>query len=154
MSTTRAPIEVMNSLTPELQQVLYATSVLSSQFAKLGKQDRADLIELIGCLGQATDQDERVEIQKAMLEIMADKATTTSPMDLHEPVMSSNWAKTVGAKIRSLRSTANITQQQLAKKAGLQQSHVSRIESSEYSPTHMTLCKIAKVLNVAVEEFE
>ena len=150
MNTTISPAEVLKSLPQELHQVLLAISVLSTQFAKLNKDDRSDMIELIGCLAQSSDPEERQEIHTAMIEILAGKETATVPLPLDATPVLSKWAEHVGVKIRTLRTTAGMTQQQLAEKAGLQQSHISRIESAEYSPTHMTLSKIAKALDVDV----
>lgn len=69
MSTTISPAEVLKSLPQELHQVLLAISVLSTQFAKLNKDDRSDMIELIGCLAQSSDPEERQEIHTSMIEI-------------------------------------------------------------------------------------
>ena len=154
MSTTISPAEVLKSLPQELHQVLLAISVLSTQFAKLNKDDRSDMIELIGCMVESSDQDERQEIRATMIEILAGRKSTATQMDFAGTLAPSKWAEHVGIKIRTLRTSASMTQQQLAEKAGLQQSHISRIESAEYSPTHMTLCKIAKALDVDVSTID
>ena len=95
-------------------------------------------------------EEERQEIHTSMIEILAGKEIATVPLHLDATPVSSKWAEHVGIKIRTLRTSAGMTQNQLAEKAGLQQSNISRIESAEYSPTHMTLSKIAKVLDVEV----
>jgi len=49
------------------------------------------------------------------------------------------WAEHVGKKIKEFREQAQLTQVQLAEKAGLPQSHISRLEIAESSATHLTL---------------
>ena len=53
------------------------------------------------------------------------------------------WATHVGNKIKDFREKAEMTQTDLAKKAGLPQSHISRLENAEHTPTNLTLVKIA-----------
>ncbi|OHB75234.1 MAG: hypothetical protein A2W31_11590 [Planctomycetes bacterium RBG_16_64_10] len=60
----------------------------------------------------------------------------------------------VSAKIRDCRKAAGLTQQQLEEKTGLPQSHISRLENGEHSPSHATLEKIAKALNMPVTMFD
>ena len=52
--------------------------------------------------------------------------------------------------IRELRISKKITQRQLAKKTGISQQHISKIESGEITPTYATLEKIAKALGCEI----
>jgi predicted transcriptional regulator len=50
-------------------------------------------------------------------------------------------------ELRALRKRANLTQKVLAKKAGISQSLIARIEAGDVDPRVSTLIKILKVLN-------
>jgi DNA-binding XRE family transcriptional regulator len=60
----------------------------------------------------------------------------------------------VSKRIKELRMRAGLTQIELAEKAGLPQSHISRLESGKHSPSRVTLEKIAAALDVPVSEFD
>lgn len=50
-------------------------------------------------------------------------------------------------ELRALRKIANLTQKELAKKAGMSQSLIARIEAGDVDPRVSTLRKILKVIN-------
>lgn len=58
----------------------------------------------------------------------------------------------VGARIKSLREAAGLSQNELARRAGVSQSGLSYIESGEKSPSVDTLLRIADALGVTVSE--
>jgi transcriptional regulator with XRE-family HTH domain len=53
--------------------------------------------------------------------------------------------------IEKYRTQAGLNQTQLAKKAGLTQAAISQYEAQERQPNGRSLCRIAKVLNIAPE---
>ena len=55
-------------------------------------------------------------------------------------------------KIKRLRAAREMTQAVLAKKAGLTQVHVARLESGKHDPTLGTLQRLAKALKVPVTD--
>jgi len=57
-----------------------------------------------------------------------------------------------GAKLRLIRKRLGLTQIDLAEKARVNQSHVSRLERSDRGARRRTLARIAKVLEVRPEE--
>lgn len=57
-------------------------------------------------------------------------------------------AKTVGQLIKEEREKSGISQNQLAKQAGISQPNLSRIESGQQDPSIATLREIAKALGV------
>ncbi|MBI4564588.1 MAG: helix-turn-helix transcriptional regulator [Planctomycetes bacterium] len=63
-------------------------------------------------------------------------------------------ARWIGRKIRVLREKKGMTQEDLAERAGLTQSHVSRLEDGKHSPSNVTLRKIAKALRVSVHKID
>lgn len=54
--------------------------------------------------------------------------------------------------LRPLRESAELSQAELAKISGVSQSHISKLEIGDDSPTLKTLQKLAEALNVSVQE--
>lgn len=61
--------------------------------------------------------------------------------------------KKIAEKIRKIRKDRNISQEELAFKAGLNRAYVGYIERGERKPTIDTLAKLAKALKVKLSEF-
>ena len=57
----------------------------------------------------------------------------------------------IGLRIMALRSLHNITQQQLADKAGLQRTHITRIEAGKYAVALETIQAIAEAFGMTVD---
>lgn len=57
----------------------------------------------------------------------------------------------IGQRIAQLRKLAGMSQEQLAFRAGLQRSHVSRIEAGKYAVTLETIQAIAEALYMTVD---
>ena len=57
----------------------------------------------------------------------------------------------IGRRIAALRRLAGMSQQQLAEKAGLQRTHVSRIEAGKYDVTAFTVQLIAEALGMVLD---
>ena len=68
---------------------------------------------------------------------------------------SDEWKKQqrerLGLRIRSLREAAGMNQLQLAELAGIQSSHLSRIEAGKYAVTLETVQAIAEALGMTVD---
>lgn len=64
----------------------------------------------------------------------------------------SKISQRVGARIRVLRQQRGISQEQLAFKAGITPSYLGQCERGEKSPTIDSIDKVAKALNVTLEE--
>ena len=68
---------------------------------------------------------------------------------------SDEWKKEqrerLGLRIRSLREAAGMNQVQLAELAGIQSSHLSRIEAGKYAVTFETVQAIAEALGMTVD---
>jgi DNA-binding XRE family transcriptional regulator len=135
-----------------------ALSVVIERIASLPKTDRDELFELFQELRSATDDEELLSIQRAMEEVLAQIPAGTRPLaqpnDGAMPQGVQKWAGHVGRRIRELREKAQLTQVELSDRAGLPQSHISRLENAEHSPTNMTLKKIAAALGVEVGEID
>lgn len=57
----------------------------------------------------------------------------------------------IGKRIAALRKLAGLSQEQLAERAGLQRTHVSRIEAGKYAVTLETIQAIAEALYMTVD---
>jgi transcriptional regulator with XRE-family HTH domain len=71
------------------------------------------------------------------------KGVTTS-----DPVV----AQAFGAAVRAARLAAEISQEELAHKAGVERSHMGKIERGEHMPTLALALKIAKALGVSTSD--
>lgn len=150
--------EIYESLPESAKQALLALSVLIERIDSLGRADRDDLFELLQEWRTTEDPEERRSIHRAMEEIIAQLPIAARPIltegEKPMPRGLRKWSEYVGRKILELREAAGLTQTQLAEKAGLPQSHISRLERAEHSATHMTLEKIATALGVPVKELD
>ncbi len=134
-----------------------AIGIVMERIQKLPQEDRNDLYELLKELVTAQTCDERESIGVTMLEILDQRPVQVQPMNLAEDPPGpglQKWIDYVSGRIRTLRRAANLTQDELAEKAGLPQSHISRLESAKHSPSRATLEKIAAALGVPLGELD
>ena len=57
-----------------------------------------------------------------------------------------------GQKLKQVRKSKNLTQEALAELAGINEKHISKIETGVYFPTYKTLNKILNALNLKIED--
>ena len=57
----------------------------------------------------------------------------------------------IGLRIMALRKLAGLTQEQLSERAGLQRSHISKIEAGKHAVTFETVQAIAEALGMTVD---
>lgn len=57
----------------------------------------------------------------------------------------------IGQRIAALRKLAGLSQEQLSERAGLQRTHISRIEAGKYAVTLETIQAIAEALGMTVD---
>lgn len=67
--------------------------------------------------------------------------------------MQSAFLKHVGRNIRRLRRESNISQEELARLAKIDRSHIGRIERGEINATLLMLERISKALKTNVNSF-
>jgi DNA-binding XRE family transcriptional regulator len=155
---TRDYRETYANLPQSVKPAILALSVLIERIGSLPKPDRDDLFELLQEWRKADNVEEQESIHHAMEEVLAQVPATTRPFfpNEEEPLSRGlkRWAEHVGQKIRDIRTQAGFTQSDLASRAGLPQSHISRLENAEHSATHLTLEKIANALGVPVGEID
>jgi len=64
----------------------------------------------------------------------------------------SNVSQKIGRKIAELRKEANLTQEKLAEKVGLDRTYIGYLEKGDRSPSVETANKIARALGVKIDE--
>lgn len=146
------------SMSTEEKAVALAVSVVVDRIHRLNKADRDDLFALVKELVVATNDEDRFGIIETMVEILDGRSATIERADLSESERPSEhwqkWVEWVSKRIRDARRDSALTQEQLAEKTGLPQSHISRIENAKHSPSRATLEKIATALNKPAEYFD
>lgn len=62
------------------------------------------------------------------------------------------FTKRLSEKLREVRKSKKLTQQELAEKAGLHLTYVGHLELGKYHPTVFVMWKIAKALDISMNE--
>ena len=57
----------------------------------------------------------------------------------------------IGRRIATLRKLAGLTQEQLSERAGLQRSHITKIEAGKYAVTFETIQAIGEAFGMTVD---
>jgi len=65
-----------------------------------------------------------------------------------------NNKNSLGNKIRKLRKTLGLTQEQLAEKVGIDDKHLSKIENGLHLPTYKTIEKLSLALKTDLINFD
>lgn len=126
---------------------------LQERIRKLAPDVLSDLQALCKMLSDDANDDHRTEIAKAITEILwPDIPTANGPIDTEEDEREArkriaSYRRKVGETIRRRRHELGMTQEQLAQKAGLPQSHISRLEVGKHAATFTTMEKLATALD-------
>ncbi|MCW5775081.1 MAG: helix-turn-helix transcriptional regulator [Phycisphaeraceae bacterium] len=148
----------IRSMSAEERGVALAVTIVMDRIRRLSKEDRDDLFALVKELIGATTDEDRFGICDTMVEILDGRSVSVEPADLTDtsgqPERLQKWVGWVSKKIRDARTEAGLTQEQLAAKTGLPQSHISRIENAKHSPSRTTIEKIAGALGKPVTFFD
>jgi len=143
------------SMGTDMAVVSLAMGIVQDRVQRLSGDDRADLFELVKDFAKAKSKEDVLEILDTIMEILDGEDHRIEPMDL--PVdgkVNAAYKTFVGERIRASRTAAGMTQEQLAEKTDLPQSHISRIENGKHSPSRFTLQKIAVALGKVVADFD
>jgi DNA-binding XRE family transcriptional regulator len=139
------------------EAVTLALGLLIERIQSLSDEDREDLSGLMKELPRAESDEDLNALVVAMREILAQEPVRVLPFDLSDvrpgPGLK-KWMDQVGGKIKACRKKARLSQEELAAKTGLPQSHISRLENGQHSPSHATLQKLAKALRIRVEDLD
>lgn len=127
------------------------------RLVKLSKTEWERLENLAVQLKDASEE-ERLEIVETILEVVLPEdlvgGVGHSKVDAATKRRVLAFQQSIGSEIRKQRKALRITQQALAAKSGLRQSHVSRIECGEHTPSDLTVEKIARALGVKPSEID
>lgn len=132
-----------------------AVAVIRERIDRLEEEDRQDLYELLPFLF-LDDEDERQAAQVAVNEILDQKCFSVGAMDLPKSPSENieKWLEFISGRIKEARKSVGLTQAELSAKAGIPQSHISRLERGEHSPTTKTVRKIAVALGIAPKDLD
>jgi DNA-binding XRE family transcriptional regulator len=136
-----------------------AIATVVSRMVQLDEQDQRDLFECVKDLSTIKTPEDAQETMKTILEILEPKRKTNSLKSLEEMGTGRSrdnyqaWLVFISKKLRDCREQKNMTQDDVARAAGLPQSHISRLERGMHSPSRKTLQKIAEALHVDVSYF-
>ena len=127
---------------------------LMHRFLHLPKEALGDLAALTPDLASCGSAEEYRQIAETIREILFPEALIGG-VNMGSPTSSQNAdlesrSDHVGRRIKELRKKARLTQEQLAERSRLPQSHICRLELGHHSPSHRTLARIAEALNVRV----
>jgi len=133
-----------------------AIAVLMERIRTLPKEDKNDLFELAKALFVAETKEEEESAATAMREILEQAPVNIRLLDVQDENSQGlkKWLDYVGGRIKQARESAGLTQTELSTRAGLPQSHISRLENGQHSPSFATLEKIAKALNIPVSQLD
>jgi DNA-binding XRE family transcriptional regulator len=118
------------------------------------------IVELVQLYQEAASEQEAIEIGEVVAEILFrdPSACTAAPL---EDEQSKDKGKAldehrayVGRQIKKHRQRLKMSQEDLAEKAEIPQSHVCRLETGKHAPTYLTIEKLAKAMNIKPSELD
>lgn len=133
---------------------------LLKRFKELPNESLKDIVSLMEMItNPETVPKERDDIYETIREILFPQLIGTvcighagqvehTPDNVQERI---NW---VGTTVKRRREEKGFTQTDLAKKSGLRQPQISRLEAGVHSPSFKTLERIANALGVAVGDLD
>jgi len=137
---------------------------LALAFYKLPPKKQARVAQLFCLLAECEDANERDEITAAALEILSPKRVGMEGMagkvvDIEGGSQAGRegveaYRKSLGVRIRTRRGELGWTQEVLAEKSGLPQSHISRLEAGQHAPTAKTIQQLAKALDLEPSQLD
>lgn len=132
-----------------------AVAVFQERIATLSEEDKQDVFSLIPDLLDGDDE-ARQSAAEAIREILHRPKAQLMSMESLEGTEDDleKWTAFVSKRIREARESADLTQAELSQKSGLPQSHISRLEQGQHSPTAKTLEKIATALKLPQSFFD
>lgn len=153
MSTLTAAV---HPVMPEdaLQQA--ATEHVFQRLAHLETDEQREIMTLLQSMRTTEDEETHREILRTINEILHPEIIGA----LHElkPGKRSRRyierTRHIGRKIQAFREAKGWTQEKLAEASDLPQSHISRLEKGQHSPSHKTRVRLAEALGVAPHQID
>ena len=137
-----------------------AQRALLDRILRLRPAQQRRISQLVKLYQETEDPEEAIEIGEVLAEILF-----RSPEDLKGTPVSKEQSRDagkalrkhrtyVGNQIRKHRQRLNMSQDELARKAGIPQSHVCRLETGKHAPTYVTIKKLAQALGVQPSDLD
>jgi ribosome-binding protein aMBF1 (putative translation factor) len=109
---------------------------------------------------KARNEQEAREISEALAEILFRDPESLAATPINNE-RSKDGGKTLGehrafvaGQIKKQRQRLKMSQEELARKAGIPQSHVCRLETGKHAPTYLTIEKLAKAMKVKPSQLD
>lgn len=131
-----------------LEQVL--RSLLPDAFKRMSCEQVSDFCELFQQYAGSQDP----EVLDTMVEFLVPPTLGKSVVfsaDVQPGAAEQvdRFQSRIGAALKKLRLERGMSQEELAQKAGLKQSHVSRLEAGVHTPSDLTIQRLANALGVS-----
>jgi DNA-binding XRE family transcriptional regulator len=122
----------------------------------LSQEDKNDLFDLSKALCNATTDEELQAAAAGLREILDQSETTVRRIEISEDFHEGDnkWIEFVAQRIKDARTEAGMTQDEVTQLTGLPQSHISRLENRQHSPSRATLEKIAAATKKPLSFFD
>lgn len=139
---------------------------LRKTLRKHSDEDKKLFVEMLWLSVHAEDEEEAQEAFETMVEILAVNGPQGEGATIELPLPPINneeaprdeklrkWTEHVAKRIKALRNKKGWNQEELARRAGISQSHVCRIEQCYHAPAHKTIRKLAEALGVSPSEID
>lgn len=156
---TASQLDHLRALDPEVQRIVLAIGIVMDRLSRLSKDESAVVLGLFQDYMNAESDEDRAAADAAIMELLEQRPVRVERLNLSHPTDDADghlqrWKDWVSQRIRAIRSEKGLTQEQLAERSGLPQSHISRIETAKHSPSRATLERIAAALEVPAATFD
>ncbi len=150
-------------MTVETGKALSNWQQIARLLVGLPARKQARLLELLELYGKSDDDQEREEILEAMAEILQRSQQRQKAIRVEElwQGISPEGARGLrkhrrwlARRVRKLRLKRGWSQHELARRSGLPQSHISRLENAKHTPTYLTIEKLARAFGVSPGELD
>jgi len=154
MSASLKKIQDIQRLPEEQQSFVLAMSIVLGRVKMLSEDDRDDLCQMFKLYSDAENEEDRSAANEGIWELLLQEKFGVHQLELGDSEEQADgdfdkWKRFVANRVAGARKQARLTQEELAEKSGLPQSHISRIECGKLSPSTGTLEKIASALGVS-----
>lgn len=137
------------------QLFITSLALMFDRIQRLDDADSKDLFDAILSLREDPSEENRAAVHETIEEILCqNRPSVQCERSMLQETPASRWSNYVATAVKKFRKESGLTQIGLASASGLQQSHISRIEKGEISPTRKTIEAIARGLGVDVSELD
>jgi ribosome-binding protein aMBF1 (putative translation factor) len=133
---------------------------LLDRILKMPRARQQRIFRLVEACRTASSEGEEAEIVAALSEVVFGEAKDYTASELGSDDTRkgkdalARHRQYVGAQIRKFRQKLKMSQEELAAKAGLPQTHISRLENGLHAPTYLTIEKLAGALRVKQSQLD